>query len=241
MDVITACIIGIFINILDPDTYLFPIPESNLSDEERQRFEHGDFNAMSKIDRMACTYVRGLSWSLLERLHETLIFRLNGCETNFIELTTTLLLETCAYLWTYKMRTPRVSVDETTGCNLRSLKRQLEGLFNENTHIRAPLKDYLGNIATEITNLDTSIYTVERRETSQPHKYSSCVESMMRLGLNPSDNQYYTTIFVNIDTMMNEIKHINEGENYHYHHRILRLTILDTRMKGKKRKHDCSY
>ena len=241
MDVITACIIGIFINIFDPDTYLFPISESNLSDEERQRFAHSDFNAMSKIDRMACTYVHGLLWSLLERLHKILIFRLNGHETNFFELTTTILLEMCGYLWSYKMRTPGVSIDGTTGCNLRSLKRQLEGLFNEDTHIRAWLKNYLGNITTENTNLDTSIYTVEWREASQPHKHSSCVESMMHLGLNPSDNQYYMTVFNNIDTMMNNIKHINEGENYCYHHRILKLMILDIKMKGKKRKHDCLY
>jgi len=105
------------------------------------------------------------------------------------------------------MRTPGVSIDGSMGCNLHSLKRQLKGLFNEDTHIHAWIKNYLGNIAMENTNLDTSIYTVEQWEASQPHKHSSCMELMMCLGLNPSDNQYYTTIFNNINTMMNNIKH----------------------------------
>jgi hypothetical protein len=31
MDIVAACVIGIFINVLDSDTYLFPISEEKIS------------------------------------------------------------------------------------------------------------------------------------------------------------------------------------------------------------------
>lgn len=208
MDVLAACVIGIFINILEPETYCFPISDCNISDADRELFKRDDFNAMCKMDRMACTYVRGLSWSILQWLDETLILWENNRKVDFLELMNTVLLSVCGTLCTYKMK----CVDEGEGCTPLSLKRQLNGLFNEDTIIRSRFDNEYRKPPGATTDFNTSAYTVERREVILPHQYNFSVESMLRLGLNPSDRLYYSSIYGDIDTMMDEIKQSNEGE-----------------------------
>ena len=132
MDIVTACVVGILINVLDTDTYLFPISEEKISNEGRQRFERDDFNAISKMDRMACTYVRGLSWSLLKWLEENFVFSENDREADFVELTNRLLVHSCIILWRLNRRITEQAVEGAPAGNLDYIKRQLEGLFNEN-------------------------------------------------------------------------------------------------------------
>ena len=214
MDLVTACIIGIFINVLDFETYHSPILDDVASDEERRQFTLNDVNAMSKIDRMACTYVRGLSWSLLIWLDETFIFSQNGLKADFVELTNTRLVNLCATLWRHKARVPYQMIEGTPGCNLHSLKRQLEGLFNEDTQVRSRFNNELQRFDDETADHATLSYTVERREVPLPSKHDFCVESMMRLGLNPSDGLYYRTIYGDVNAMFEDINKTDEGERY---------------------------
>lgn len=211
MDIVTACVVGILINVLDTDTYLFPISEKKISKEGRQRFERHDFNAISKMDRMACTYVRGLSWSILKWMEENFVFSENGRDADFVELTNRLLVHSCIILWRFNRQATEESVKVAPACNLDSLKRQLEGLFNENTQLRTRFNEEFDE-DTETKDFEMVDYTIRRCEIAPPHKYDLSVECMIRLGLNPSDRLYYTSIYGDIDTMMNDICHINEGE-----------------------------
>lgn len=211
LDIVTACVVGILINILDTNTYLFPISEEKIPKERRQRFERDDFNAMSKMDRMACTYIRGLSWSLLKWLEENFVFSENDRKADFVELTNRLLVHSCITLWRFNRRMAEQSVEGAPACNLDSIKRQLEGLFNENTQLRTRFHEEFDKDA-EAVDFEIFGYTVRRCEVAPPHKYDLSVERMIRLGLNPSDRLYYTSIYGDIDTMMNDICHVNEGE-----------------------------
>jgi hypothetical protein len=204
MDVVTVCVMGILINILNPDTYRHPITGNNISDEDRQLFERNNFNGLSKTDRMTSTYVRGLSRSLLNRLNETLIFRIKDGKADFIDLTNTVLLDLCGTLWSYKT--------EAQGWIMPLLKTELEGLFDDNTTMRSRLTTDFGKIKAGAMDLNMTEYTVERREITPPLECEFSVESMMHLGLNPSDRLFYLSIYGNIDTMMNAINHSNEGE-----------------------------
>jgi len=215
MDIVATCIIGIFINVLDSDTYLFPISEEKISKEGRQQFERDDFNAMSKIDRMACTYICGLSWSLLRWLEENFVFSKNDQDADFVELMNSLLVHLCIILWKFNTWATEQSIEGAPACKLDSIKRQLQGLFNENTHPHTRFnKEFDKN--TETVDFEIFDYTVTRCAVSHPHKYDLSVECMIRLGLNPSDKLYYTSIYGDIDTMMRDIYHINDGERYFY-------------------------
>ena len=210
MDIICACVVGILINVLDADTYLFPVSEAKISKERRQQFEREDFNAMSKMDRMACTYIRGLSWSLLKWLEENFVFSENDQEADFVELTNSLLVHSCMILWRFNRQTTQQSVHGLPAYDLHSITRQLEGLFDENTHLHTQFKEEFCNDTQ--SNCEILGYTVTRSKAAPPHKHDFSLECMMRLGLNPSDRLYYTSIFGDIDTMMNDIFHLNDGE-----------------------------
>ena len=159
MDIVTACVVGILINVLDTDTYLFPISEEKISKEGRQRFERHDFNAISKMDRMACTYVRGLSWSILKWMEENFVFSENGRDADFVELTNRLLVHSCIILWRFNRQATEESVKAAPACNLDSLKRQLKGLFNENTQLRARFNEEFDE-DTETTDFEMVGYTI---------------------------------------------------------------------------------
>jgi hypothetical protein len=204
MDVVSVCAMGIFINVLNPDTYRHPITGNNISDEDRQLFKRNNFNGISKRDRMASTYVRGLSRSLLDRLNETLIFRTKDGNADFVDLTNTVLLDLCDTLWSYKK--------QAQGWIMPLLKSELEGLFDDETTIKSQVANEFGKLKAGAMDLNMTGYTVERREIAPPLKYDLSVESMMRLGLNPSDRLYYSSIYGDIDTTMNAINQVNEGE-----------------------------
>lgn len=204
MDVVKVCVMGIFINILNPDTYRHPITGNNISDEDRQLFKGNNFNGISKRDRMASTYVRGLSRSLLDWLNETLILRTKYGKANFVDLTNTVLLDLCDTLWSYKT--------QAQGWIMPLLKSELEGLFDDETTMRSRLTNEIGKLKAGAMDLNMAGYTVERCEIAPPLEYNSSLESMMRLGLTPSDRLYYSSIYGDIDTTMNAINQINEGE-----------------------------
>ena len=211
MDVIMACVIGIFTNLLDFETYLFPIPEDTISEEERQQFSKDDFNVISKIDRMACTYVRGISWSLLEWLAKNIIVLKNGHEIDFGNMVETYILDICHVLWTYKSRAESQSIVGAPGCNLESLERQLKCLFMEESLLYSRLHDELGT-ERETLNFDTTGYAVNRQETAHTDEDSFSVRSLIKLGLNQADVQYYTSIYGDIEEMLDNIDLINGSE-----------------------------
>jgi len=170
---------------------------------------------MSKIDRMACTYIRGLSWSLLRWLEENFVFSKNDQDADFVELMNSLLVHLCIILWKFNTWATEQSVEGAPVCNLDSIKCQLQSLFNENMHPHTRFnKEFDKN--TETVDFEIFEYTVTRCAVSHPHKYDLSVECMIRLGLNPSDKLYYTSIYGDIDTMMRDIYHINDGERYFY-------------------------
>ncbi len=203
-----ACVIGIFINLLDFETYRFPIPEAAISKEEQRQFHQNDFNAMTKIDRMACTYVRGLSWSLLEWLTKNVIILKNDEEIDFSSMIKDYILDICLALWTYKSRAQSQSVEGAPGCNLESFERQLTHLFMEASPLYSRLRDELGT-EKEALNFDTIGYTVKRREAGRADEDNFSVRSMIKLGLNPADMLYYKSIYGDIEEMLNDIDLIN--------------------------------
>ena len=211
MDIVTACVVGILINILDTDTYLFPISEEKISNKGRQQFERDNFNAISKMDRMACTYVRGLSWSLLKWLEENFVFSENDWEADFVELTNRLLVHLCIILWRLNRWITEQAVEGAPVGNLDYIKCQLEGLFNENTQLRTQFNEQFDK-ETDPVDFEVFGYMVRHCRVALPHKYDFSVECMICLGLNPSDRLNYTSIYGDIDSMMNDICHINEGE-----------------------------
>jgi len=215
MDVIMACVIGIFINLLDFETYRFPIPEEAISDEQRQKFQQDDFNAMTKIDRMACTYVRGLSWSLLEWLTNNIIVLKNDEEIDFGKMIEAYMLDICLALRTYKNRAQSQSIEGAPGCNLESLERQLTRLFMEESPLYSRLRDEL-DTEREALNFDTIGYTVKYRETARADEDNFSARSMIKLGLNLADTLYYKSIYGDIEEMLNDIDLINGSKQLTY-------------------------
>ena len=239
MDVIMACVIGIFTNLLDFETYLFPIPEDTISKEARQQFAKNDFNAITKIDRMACTYVRGVSWSLLEWLTKNVIVLKNDCEIDFDNMIETYILDICLALRTYKSRAESQSVMGAPGCNLESLERQLKRLFMEESPLYCRLRDELG-MERETLNFDTTGYTVTRQETARTDDDSFSVRSMIKLGLNQADVLYYNSIYGDIEEMLDNINLINGSKCIFLFQSLIDDKVLPTVEKVNVKKRKCT-
>jgi hypothetical protein len=144
-------------------------------------------------------------------LEENFVFSENDREADFVELTNRLLVHSCIILWRLNRRITEQAVEGAPAGNLDYIKRQLEGLFNENTQLRTQFNEEFDK-ETDPVDFEVFGYTVRRCGVALPHKYDFSVECMIRLGLNPSDRLYYTSIYGDIDSMMNDICHINEGE-----------------------------
>ncbi|KIM40847.1 hypothetical protein M413DRAFT_27977 [Hebeloma cylindrosporum] len=210
MDTITTCIMGIFTNMLDPDTYVLPISESNVTEEERLQFERDDFNGMIKIDRMACTYVRGLSWSLLNWLNRNFLLSNNDHIVDIVDLSNRLMLHLSISLWRNRTRPTDQAVNGVPAYNPDIIKRQLEGLFNEDSQIRSQFKENVEK-DEEPTDFNTSGYTVKRRELPLSPIHLSSVDYFIGIGVNPSDKSYYESIYGNIENMLKAVKQMNKG------------------------------
>lgn len=198
MDAVSACAIGIFINILDFETYRFQ------HTEDEDYFRRNDLNAMTKNDRMACTYVRGLSWSLLQWLNENLEIQHRKKKCDLFELMETYFVDISLAIRSYKILSDNHSVRDKSGFELESLDHQLTHLFDEDTQFHRRLMKEFNNEATAM-DFDTSGYTVKRRDHPLKHKYDCSLHSMISLGLNPADKLYYCDIYGDIETFLNEM------------------------------------
>jgi len=180
---------------------------------------------MSSIDRMACTYVRGLSWSLLNWLETTFDFFQNNTKIDFWELTNTLLIDFGADLRKNKEQANGQSPESEFGCTPHSLLRQLQGVFNEDTQIYFRFQNELAKFHEQRNISANSPYSIQRRQEHHALKQNFSVESMMRLGVNHSDKLYYASIYGNIDTMFKDINGTDKSQR----HLQSRINVLLTR------------
>jgi hypothetical protein len=204
MDVIMACAIGIFINVLDMDTYRPPMSENSISEKNQEELRRNDFNAISQINRMSCTYTRGLSWSLLEWLDENLIFVLGRRECVFSEVIETYFVDLCLAIRSYKIQSEKRSNTNTSECKLPSVDHQLTHLFDSESRFHHRLMEEFDNESASM-DFDISGYAVKRRQHPPIHKHELSVHSMILLGLNPADRLYYSSIHGDIESFLNKI------------------------------------
>ena len=66
MDLISLCIIGVLINVLDFRTYTHRAAGEKMSEFEKEQLSRFDCNGLSLSERQSCQYVRGLALRMLE-------------------------------------------------------------------------------------------------------------------------------------------------------------------------------
>ena len=121
---------------------------------------------MSSIDRMACIYIHGLSWSLLNWLEMTFNFFQNNTKIDSLELMNMLLINFSADLWKNKEQANGQTPESEFGCTPHSLLHQLQGVFNKDMQIYFRFQNKLAKFH-------------ERRNISTNLPYSSVVKNIM--------------------------------------------------------------
>ena len=166
---------------------------------------------MSSIDRMACMYICGLSWSLLNWLETTFDFFQNNTKINSLELTNMLLIDFGADLRKNKEQVNGQTPESKFGCTPHSLLHQLQGVFNKDMQIYFWFQNELAKFHEWRNISANSPYSIQHHQEHHASKQNFSVESMMCLGVNHSDKLYYASIYGNIDTMFKDINGMDKS------------------------------
>ena len=70
MDLISLCIIGVLINVLDFRSYTHRAAGEKMSEFEKEQLSRFDCNGLSSSERQSCQYVRGLALRMLRWIDE---------------------------------------------------------------------------------------------------------------------------------------------------------------------------
>jgi hypothetical protein len=140
MDLISLCIIGVSINLLDFRTYTHRAAREEMTTLEKEQLSKFDCNGLSSSERQACQYVRGLALLMLQWIDDHYSVKdadgktVDGfafhCLFAFIE----------ALRCYMELAEERKDISSAPNCTLESLEDQIDSLFPPDSHY-AKLRD----------------------------------------------------------------------------------------------------
>ena len=191
MDLISLCIIGVLINVLDFRTYTHRAAGEEMSKFEEEQLAKFDCNGLSSSERQAYQYVRGLALQMLQWIDDHYCVKDAKAETVWG------FAFNCLFTFVQALRTYVVEAERQEGissapnCTLVSLDNQIESLFPlDSPH--GVMKAQVARSIFEIEYLlpNTKDYTVA--ESKKPEKPVSRIslEAAMLLGETAADRRF---------------------------------------------------
>ena len=191
MDLISLCIIGVLINVLDFRTYTHRVAGEEMSKFEKEQLARFDCNGLSASERQACQYVRGLALQMLRWIDS------HYCVKNAEGEAIPTFALTCLFTFVEALRSYMIEAEEredissAPNCTLASLDNQIKCLFPPNSpqgKIHSQVADSIGDVTYLLPN--TKEYTVsERRKPEKPSSRIS-LEGAMLLGETLADRRF---------------------------------------------------
>ena len=189
MDLISLCIIGVLINVLDFRTYTHRAAGKEMSKFEKEQLSKFDCNGLSSSERQTCQYVRGLALRMLQWIDD------HYCVKDAEAETVRGFAFNCLFTFVEALRIYiRDAEQEGVGapnCTLVSFNDQIKSLFPPDS-IQGVIRT---QVARSILHLEyllpkTKEYTVtECKKTEKPASRISLEEAML-LGETAADRRF---------------------------------------------------
>jgi hypothetical protein len=191
MDLISLCIIGVLINLLDFRTYTHRAAGKEMSKFEKEQLSKFDCNGLSPSERLACQYVRGLALRMLQWIDD------HYCVKDAEAETVRGFAFNCLFTFVEALRIYvreaelREGISSAPNCTLVSLNDQIKSLFPPDS-----LQGVMHTqVARSILHMEyllpkTKEYTVA--ESKKPEKPASRIslEEAMLLGETAADRRF---------------------------------------------------
>jgi hypothetical protein len=129
MDLISLCIIGVLINVLDFRTYTHRAAGEEMSEFEKEQLAKFDCNGLSSSERQSCQYVRGLALHMLQWIDD------HYCVKDAEAKTVRGFAFDCLFTFVQALRTYIMEADQqedissAPNCTPVFLDNQIESLF----------------------------------------------------------------------------------------------------------------
>jgi hypothetical protein len=198
MDLISLCIIGVLINVLDFRTYTHRNAGEEMSKFEKEQLAKFDCNGLTLPERQACQYVRGLALRMLQWVND------HYCVKDAEAKTVNGFAFNCLFTFVEALRIymreaeQQDDVSSAPNCTRVSLDNQLESLFPPNS----PQGVLRAQVARGILEIEyilprTTKYTVaERKKPEKPSSRISLEEAML-LGETAADRRFKEGLKIN--------------------------------------------
>lgn len=198
MDLISLCIIGVTINLLDFRTYTHRAAREEMTEWEKEQLTKFDCNGLSSSERQACQYVRGLSLSMLHWIDDH--YSVKDADRRIVDGFAFHCL--FAFLdglkYYMELAEARTDISSAPNCTLESLEDQIESLFPPDS-LYAKLRGQASDSAATVAHLlpQTTGYMVS--EIKKPKKPASRIslEKGMLLGETMTDRRFRDGLEIN--------------------------------------------
>ena len=191
MDLISLCIIGVLINVLDFRTYTHRAAGKEMSEFEKEQLAKFDCNGLSLSERQSCQYVRGLALHMLQWIDNH--YRVEDAEANTVRG----FAFDCLFTFVQALRTYIIEAEQQEGissapnCTPASLDNQIDSLFPPGSSLGV-MSALVARNTHEIECLlpQTKGYTVA--ESKKPEKPVARIplEEAMLLGETAADRRF---------------------------------------------------
>jgi hypothetical protein len=191
MDLISLCIIGVLINVLDFRTYTHRAAGEKMTKFEKEQLSKFDCNGLSSSERQACQYVRGLALRMLEWIDDH--YCVKDAEAKIVRGFAFNSLFTFVEALRNYMREAeqQEGISGAPNCTLISLDAQIESLFPPGSP-QGLIRKHMVEITDQTQFLlpKTTKYTVT--ESKKPEKPASQIslEEAMLLGETVADRRF---------------------------------------------------
>jgi hypothetical protein len=200
MDLISLCIIGVLINVLDFRTYTHRAAGEEMSEFEKEQLAKFDCNGITSSERQACQYARGLALRMLQWIDDH--YCVKDAETKTVRG----FAFNCLFTFVQALRTyiteaeQQEDISSAPNCTLVSLDNQIESLFPPDSP-QGVINAQVARSLLEIESLlpQTKGYTVA--ESKKPEKPGSRIslEETILLGETGADRRFKEGLKINFD------------------------------------------
>ena len=165
LDLLSGCILAILGNVLDFRTYSAP----NQGDEQQMSMSQSvmmmafDRNDISRNERMAICYVRGVALSLFDWVRCQLV--ITGPEGHVLDdLPSRFLVQILKSLINYKSKAMRIKIKGAPHCDTGTLRRQAANIVKCDSVVEILWKNSVGIADDRLTIEGKDSYRVQKKE-----------------------------------------------------------------------------
>jgi hypothetical protein len=194
MDLISLCIIGVLINVLDFRTYTHRTAGKEMTQFEKEQLSKFDCNGLSSSERQACQYVRGLALRMLQWIDD------HYCVKDAEAKTVHGFAFNCLYTFVEAFRAyikdaEREGVSSAPNCPRTSLNDQITSLFPPDSLFHTQVARSIRY--NEYLLPKTNGYTVAESKKPETPASRISLEEAMFLGETVADRRFQEGLIIN--------------------------------------------